>query len=105
MNNPANIIEVGFSLGLFVNAALFIPQARRLLAYKTSQDVSLIMFLGFWVIQLFIVLHGFLKKDYLLMFGTMLSMVTGGTVIVLIIYYRVQNRKPRVHADGGAANV
>lgn len=86
-----NIIETIFVSGLFVNAVLFIPQFLKIIANKDSREVSFITFFGFWLIQLSIVLHGFLKHDYVLAFGTILSMITCGFVIGVIIYYRIKN--------------
>ena len=45
-------IESLFGMGLFVNAALFIPQAIKLFREKDSKELSLITFLGFNAIQL-----------------------------------------------------
>ena len=87
-----NIIEYSFAASLFVNAVLFIPQIMRLWASKDSKEVSFITFFGFWLIQLATTLHGFLKKDYLLAFGTLASMVTCGIVIIAIIFYRINGK-------------
>ena len=81
-------IEIVFSLGLFINALLFIPQIVRLFKTKNSQGVSLLTFAGFNVIQLFTILHAYLHKDYLLMIGFLLSIITCGVVTFMIILYR-----------------
>jgi MtN3 and saliva related transmembrane protein len=96
------LIHFGFSLSLLVNAMLFLPQILSLARRKDATGVSLITFLGFNVIQIFAVLHGFLTKDYILAAGFFLSILTCGTVSLQIIYYRL-------HADpkkgpGGASN-
>lgn len=88
-----NLVEISFALGLFINAALFVPQAFRLIKKKDSEEVSFITFFGFWLIQLTTTLHGFIRKDYLLAFGTLLSMITNGHVIWLILYYRIKSRE------------
>jgi len=85
-----NIIEISFSLGLFINAVLFIPQIMRIVKSKSAKEISFITFFGFWLIQLSTVLHGVLKKDYLLTYGTILSMITCGYVVWLIMYYRLR---------------
>ncbi len=85
----ALFIETVFSVGLFLNAALFIPQIIRLYQKKDAQDLSLLTFAGFNVIQFFTILHGYLNHDYLLMIGFILSFVTCGMVTGLIIYYRL----------------
>lgn len=82
------LIEILFGLGLFFNAVLFIPQAIILYKKKDSKELSLITFTGFNFIQLFSVLHGYLVKDYILMFGFLFSLITGGIVTIMIILYR-----------------
>ncbi len=86
------IIELVFSLGLFVNAALFIPQGIRILIKKDAKEISFITFFGFLLIQLSTVLHGYIKKDHLLAFGTLASMITCGWVVLLVLYYRLKKR-------------
>lgn len=90
------IIEIGFSLGLFANVLLFIPQIIKLYKVKNPQGLSLLTFGGFNLIQLFTVLHGYLAKDYLLFWGYLFSMVTCGTVTVMICWYRIKNRNANV---------
>lgn len=82
------IIQLGFSLSLLVNALLFIPQIITLIKTKSSQGLSLVTFAGFNIIQLFILLHGIVVGDYLLAAGYFLSIISCGSVSVLIIYYR-----------------
>ncbi len=82
-----NIVDAIFSLGLFINAALFIPQLIKLYKTKTAQGVSIITFAGFSAIQFFTILHGFYHKDYLLIFGFGLSLIMCGSVTVMAIYY------------------
>ncbi len=84
------LIEVSFSLGLFVNALLFIPQAVKIIRTKNAGDLSLTTFLGFNIIQFFTFFHGYLHKDYLLMIGILLSFITCSVVTVLIITYQVK---------------
>lgn len=83
-----NFIEIIFSASLFINALLFVPQIIKLLKDKKASGVSLITFLGFFLIQFAIVLHGMINQDYLLSVGYIFSMLTCGTVIFLILYYR-----------------
>jgi len=82
------VIEFVFSFGMFINALLFIPQAIKIYKLKNSCGLSLITFIGFFLTQLTIVLHGFLHHDSLLAYGYMLSMLTCGIVIFLMIIYR-----------------
>ena len=86
------IIEISFSLGLFINAILFIPQAIRIVQNKDAKEVSFITFFGFLLIQLATLLHGFLRNDYLLAYGTLASIITCGLVVFLIVFYRVKSR-------------
>lgn len=85
------IIEILFSLALFVNAALFIPQAIRLLQKEDSSELSLTTFAGFNAIQLLTALHGFINHDPILTIGSLLSLLTCGIVTLLIVYYRIKN--------------
>lgn len=82
------VIEIIFGLGLFINAGLFIPQIIRLYKTKDAKGLSLITFAGFNLIQFFTLLHGYLHKDYLLVFGYLLSLMACGMVTILIIFYR-----------------
>jgi MtN3 and saliva related transmembrane protein len=82
-------IETVFSLGLFLNAALFIPQIIRLYQKKNSRELSLLTFAGFNLIQFFTILHGYLNHDYILMLGFGLSFISCGIVTGMIIYYRL----------------
>lgn len=81
-------VDFVFSLGLFFNAALFIPQAITIFRHKNARGLSLLTFAGFNVMQFFTALHGYLVKDYLLMSGFLLSFLTCGIVTVFILYYR-----------------
>ncbi len=81
-------IESVFSIGLFINAVLFIPQIIRLYKAKHAHDVSLLTFAGFNIISVFIFLHAFIRNDLLLMLGYALTLITNTTVTILIIWYR-----------------
>lgn len=83
-----NSAEFLFALGLFVNAFLFIPQARRIFKQKRSDEVSLVTFGGFWIIQLLTVVHALIKHDWILFTGYILALVTCGAVILLAIRYK-----------------
>ncbi len=82
------IITAIFSLSLFINAALFIPQIIQILKTKSSLGLSPITFGGFCLIQASAVAYGYIQKDYVLMFGFGLSILTCGIVTALIFYYR-----------------
>lgn len=87
-------INIGFSVCLIANAALYIPQIFALLKAKTAEGLSLFTFLGFNVIQLFTLLHGLIINDFILVFGCVVSLITCGTVSWLIAYYKFFQKKP-----------
>ncbi len=86
-----NLIETFFSLGLFINALLFVPQVIRLYKVKSAIGFSLITFFGFNLIQFFTILHGYLHRDLLLIIGNTLSFLTCGSVTYLIVLYKGKN--------------
>ncbi len=81
-------VDLVFSLGLFLNAVLFIPQAITLFKTKNAQGSSMITFFGFNVMQFFTLWHGYFAKDYLLMSGFLLSFLTCGAVTLQLFFYR-----------------
>ncbi len=87
------ISEFAFALGLLINAVLFIPQAYKLLQKKDAQEISLVTFVGFWLIQLITAIHGYQRQDYVLFAGYLLAMITCGWVIVLTFYYQQRARR------------
>jgi MtN3 and saliva related transmembrane protein len=88
MMTIATFIEMVFGLGLFINAALFIPQIIKLYKTKNAQGLSLVTFAGFNFIQLFTILHGYLHKDLLLIIGYVISFIACGVVTTMIILYK-----------------
>ena len=60
-----HIVEFLFSLGLFINAGLFMPQVIKLYRTKNPEGLSLITFGGFNIIQLLAVLHGVIHQDFI----------------------------------------
>ena len=88
---PQNIkyfVDLFFSLGLFVNAMLFVSQAIKLFRTKSSNDLSIITFAGFNVKQMLVILHAHINHDPILMYGYMLSFVSCGLITFLIFFYR-----------------
>lgn len=81
-----------FSFCMFVNGSLFIPQAIKILRRHSTEGLSLAMFLGFNVIQLSTVIHGYFQHDWALVVGMTYSLVTAGFVTCLIIYNRRSER-------------
>jgi len=76
-----------FGCSLFFNALVFIPQAIKIFKAKSSGELSLVTFLGFNIMQLLTVWHGYLEQDYTLMIGFLVSFITCGMVTILIIFY------------------
>ena len=92
MNWASAVIEVVFGCAMFINAVLFVPQIIQLVRTKRSEGVSFLTFLGFNVIQLFTILHGYLHHDMLLMIGMGISFVICGCVTGLILFYRKSDK-------------
>jgi len=83
----SDIVNFMFGCSLFFNALVFIPQAIKIFKAKSSGELSLFTFLGFNIMQLLTVWHGYLEQDYTLMIGFLLSFITCGMVTILIIFY------------------
>lgn len=81
-------IDIVFGVGLFINALLFIPQIINLLREKHANDISLITFAGFNLVNVFAVLHGITIHDKWLIVCYSFSVLTNTTVTLLIIWYR-----------------
>lgn len=81
-------VELMFALSMFINAALFVPQAVKIYRTKDVSGLSSATFIGFNIIQIFTILHGYIYEDYMLMFGFTLALVTSGIVTVLIFTYK-----------------
>jgi MtN3 and saliva related transmembrane protein len=86
------IVNIIFSIALFINALLFIPQIVALWRNKHANDVSLITFAGFNIINIFTMLHGFTIHDRLLIIGYSFSVFTNTIVTGLIVWYRYISR-------------
>lgn len=93
MSLSIQFANIFFAVGLFVNAALFVPQILILLRTKHSDEISPITFIGFCFIQIFTIIHGLITKDIILIIGYVLSLITCGTVTVLIINYRIRGNQ------------
>ncbi|MDR2724037.1 MAG: hypothetical protein LBB25_02410 [Holosporaceae bacterium] len=81
-------IEIIFGIGMFLNAILFIPQAIKIYNKKNSDGLSVVTFIGFNIVQLSAVFHGYIHEDLILMFGSMLSFFLCGVVTFLITFYK-----------------
>ena len=86
-------VNVFFGIALFINAALFIPQALLLVQKKHADDVSLLTFGGFCIIQILTIWHAYYSQDWLLMIGYIVSLITCGFVTILIMMYRMRGQR------------
>lgn len=82
------LVDTLFGIGLFINAALFIPQALKIHRDKAAKNVSLLTFLGFNCLQFITILHGYYHQDYILMIGYSLSFITCSFVTLQKLYYQ-----------------
>ena len=73
------IVEAIFASSLFLNALLFIPQTIKIIKTRRAEELSLITFVGFNLIQLLMLLHGYFHQELILMLGMMLSLITSIT--------------------------
>jgi MtN3 and saliva related transmembrane protein len=83
-----DFIDIVFGIGLFINAFLFIPQIITLWTQKHANDISLVTFAGFNLMNIFTVLHGITIHDNWLVFGYSFSVVTNTIVTGLIIWFK-----------------
>jgi len=83
------IVDVLFSIALFINTILFLPQAYRLFKEKRADEVSLATFGGFNILQLIAIIYGFMHHDYILAIGYILSFITCFLVSIQIVIYRL----------------
>jgi len=84
------IVAVIFGLGLGCNALLFVPQVLAVWRKKSDEGISLITFGGFSVLQVVGIVHGIYQHDLSLILGMAASLLTCGSVTMLILYYRVR---------------
>lgn len=83
-----SVIEFAFGLCLLFNAFVFIPQAVKVYRSKNVEGLSLMTFFGFNVVQIFTLLHGYINKDYVLMYGNLLALLFCGVVTFFVFKYR-----------------
>lgn len=88
MNTIKIIIEVIVSISLILNALLFIPQVIKIIKNKNAKELSLITFIGFNVMQILMLLHGYFHQEPILIIGMLLSLITCGSVTISILYFR-----------------
>ncbi len=95
----SHMISYLFSMALGANACLFILQFVRIVRKKNADGVSLIAFMGFCVIQLVTMTHGFLHNDAILAYGTLVSLSSCTLVVVSIIYFQFIHKHPSQDCD------
>ena len=89
------LFDILFGIGLFGNAALFVPQAIALWRKKNAEGVSLLTFGGFNVLQVIAIVHGLYWHDKALILGMIASLITCGAVTTLTIFYRLRSKRAR----------
>lgn len=82
------VSDIIFALCLLLNAGIFVPQALEIYRHKNTENVSLVTFLGFNLVQVLSVINGIFYDDPILIIGSLLAIVTCGSVSCLIVYYR-----------------
>lgn len=88
-----------YGVGLIVNACVYVPQITRLYQTKHSEDVSLITFTSFNVINLVAVLYGIVLHNWLFILGNGLSLLTNTVVTLQIIQYRFVKKSNSITKD------
>jgi MtN3 and saliva related transmembrane protein len=94
-----DLVAIIFGLGLFVNAALFVPQAVQIWRLKRAESISLATFVGFNILQAIGVVHGYFQHDLALVVGMIASLFASGTVTLLTVVYRRAANLPKAPAD------
>lgn len=84
-----------FGMGLFLNTIIIIPQFFLLLKKKRADNVSFLTFLGFCLIQLFIIFHGIYIHDKMLVIGYLFSLAACAAITCLIAIYKLRDRHTR----------
>ncbi|MDR0677646.1 MAG: hypothetical protein LBF57_03170 [Holosporaceae bacterium] len=81
------IVEFVFAFCLAFNAALFVPQAIKIYKTKNADGLSPVTFSGFCIVQVFSVLHGYIKGDWIFLVGSAFALLFCGGVAFLIFKY------------------
>ena len=92
MFSPPLLVDWLYGSALFFNAALFIPQAWRLIVTKSAQGSSLITFAGFNCVQMLGILNGVFHHDKALILGQSVSLFACSLVTLQLLYYKCQER-------------
>ena len=86
------LIEILFSIALFVNAMLFIPQTISIYKTKSAQSISMITFVGFLCIQTISICYGIIRDDWILITGFFISLLCCATVVITAFYYKYHQK-------------
>ncbi len=82
------LIEMFFSLGLLINAVLFVPLSVDIFQKKSSQEYSFFKYFGLLIFQFFAMLHGYFTNDLTMALGFLLSTLSCLTLTVMITLFR-----------------
>ncbi|MFN7096776.1 MAG: ATP-binding protein [Gammaproteobacteria bacterium] len=83
-----NNIRLIFSLSLFISALFFILLILRMIKDKSAQNLPFMVFFGFLLIPITMILYGITKKDYLLIGCSLFNLLACSTVIGLIPFLK-----------------
>jgi uncharacterized protein with PQ loop repeat len=85
---PAIIGTLTLIMGILVKLLGFPDQFRKNHKRKSTEGLSSVFFVLAFVSYLLWTLHGFMQKDWVLIIGQGLGVITTGAVIYQIIVYR-----------------
>ncbi len=84
----ANLINSLYAASLLMNASMFLPQTYKVYKNKSGGELSLLMFLGFGIGQIFAILNGYYFNDPFIFYGFIFTFFTCGSVSISILYYK-----------------
>lgn len=88
-----DLSDLLYGIALFINAALFIPQAIKIFLRKDANEISIITFGGFNLIQTLGLINGIYNNDYALIYGQAISLIACGLVTIQIIFFKIKNTR------------
>jgi uncharacterized protein with PQ loop repeat len=86
-----NFFEILFGIAMIINAAVYIPQALKLIRMKHTKEVSLITFSSFTIFLFVQCVYALLRHDTHFLWGSLLVLMSSFSVTSLIIYFRVKS--------------
>ena len=90
-------ITVIYGLSLAANALLYIPQAVKIFKEKSSQNVLLVTFSGFFILLIIAFLYGVANDDKVQAVGSALGVIACGSVLFMAIIYRMPRIANTIH--------